>query len=287
MRRSRERSSPQCAHHRSQTHSHPTTGYRWKSLKRLDTKRTFLQQFVFGYSMFNITRQLNIRSSAPQHSLPQSNAHPSRMTPTDRFLCVGLGSDQLACKAFQRKMHHARGRKKHIHVHICRPTFSSFQSASSTQRFRHPVCIFWTVFQPESLARHCSNLEIVHKPILRHTKTCLEHRARPLSLATSTEKPIVAVGTPGLFKGLRALPNYNPNVLSESHRIRPNCNPEIAPEFVLPHSARILLGNNEAFIRLVTPRWQISRCKSSRSDRKFTECPHCIRDISPAEFATT
>ena len=84
----------------------------------LQTTRT-----CFGYSTFNIVRQTEhltlspTRSIRPIHS-PQRNAFPSHETPTERFQGVGLGDDQLACRAFQRKLHHARG-QNHVNIHMC------------------------------------------------------------------------------------------------------------------------------------------------------------------------
>ena len=60
-----------------------------------------------------------------------SRSHVSRK-PTERFWSVALGYDKLACRAFQRKMRHARNDNQ-VNIHMCRPTFSYFQST-----FDHP-----------------------------------------------------------------------------------------------------------------------------------------------------
>ena len=89
--------------------------------------------------MFNLVRQ----TEHPFHSAtditlsPQSTAHPSHKTSTDQRKRVGLGNDQLACKAFQRKMHHAR--ETPMSIHVCPPTSSCFLSSSNSPKFQHPV----------------------------------------------------------------------------------------------------------------------------------------------------
>ena len=55
--------------------------------------------------------RLNIRPSAT-HSLPQSTAHPSHQTPSDRRKGVELGCECFVCKAFQRQMQSTMGKTK-------------------------------------------------------------------------------------------------------------------------------------------------------------------------------
>ena len=100
--------------------------------------------------------RLNIRPSASQ-PFPQSNAHSSHKTPTDRRRSVGLGYDQLACRAFQRKMQRAKREEgnslttthTHLSTHFVKINIEHPElSASKAFTPSTGPHLLWTVYHP-------------------------------------------------------------------------------------------------------------------------------------------
>ena len=76
---------------------------------------------------------LNIRLS-PRHPFATKQRTPrDHKTPTERIQGVGLGHDQLACRAFQRQLHHAVGQSD-VNTHLS--THFSFNQNYTIQHKR-------------------------------------------------------------------------------------------------------------------------------------------------------